>query len=304
MGAYRNAREPIRLIPPITSTSTTTSATTTLLVPPPFLDGDLLTARVGSATVLVPTTVLKEVVQVPEWDQKIFLLDIREQEEREVGVVDASTTWMRFGDLLHGGEASLPKDRDILVICWTSLRGEETVAWMRSHGLPRAFAIRGGLQGVLERDGHGWIPDGLPWKGDTRWSTAFDAFEYPKVVSLTRAKRVYDVGALVIDVREEDLYERGHILGAWSLPLQTAPTALADQVMGQIRSTSTHVLIYADGYVNTFYAKVLGLRLLRLGYTHTTLLLDVTHAWKGHGYPFTSPLSPVDQEETLISIKL
>lgn len=276
--------------PPSQGTSTFSANTTTFqIVEPPPLN-NLLSARVASSTLLVPTSLLKEVIAQPGWDHQILLLDIREQEEREVGVVDASTTWMRYGDLIHGGVDTLPRDRDILVICWTSMRGSETVRWLRDHGVDRSFAIKGGLQGVREKDKHGWIPDGLPWKGKTNWSTAFDIFEYPKRASLDTAKSLYDDGATVFDVREPEFFGEGHIVNAYSLPLQMAPTTLVSSTFAHLTSSSTPILVYADGYINTFYAQVLGLRLLRLGFSHTVLVIDKEHAWKTRGYPFTPSL--------------
>ncbi|MBP7006077.1 hypothetical protein KBB27_03070 [Patescibacteria group bacterium] len=269
------------------------TAPTTVLSPQRLTatENNLLSSRVASSTILIPTFILKEVVKEPNWDKRTLLLDIREQEEREVGIVDASTTWIRYGDLIHGGVDTLPRDRDILVICWTSLRGSETVQWLREHGIVRSFAIEGGLQGVLEPNGHGWIPDGLPWKGDTKWSTTFRTFEYPQQGELKNIKQRYDQGAFVIDVRDPERFEQGYIKGAWSLPLQTAPTSLVNETLQRLSTTSTSIVIYADGYVDTFYAKVLGLRLLKLGYERTILFLDTNHTWEKAGYPIDSSSS-------------
>ena len=264
------------VVTPITPPATTTSTVT----------NGLISSRVASSTIIVPIALLKEVVATPNWSDNILLLDIREPEEREVGAINATSTWMREGDVRNGGIALLPRDKDILVICWTSLRGQEIATLLRQHGIPTAYAIQGGLQGALEPEGHGWIPDGLPWKGDTKWSTAFAPFDYPKIVSLSVAKQWYDNHAIILDVREPESFQQAHLTGAISLPLQLAPSSLVSATLSRLPPvTSTPILVYSDGYINSFYAKVLGLRLLRLGYTNTRLFLDEGHTWMNRRYP-------------------
>ncbi len=291
VGWFRSQRVPPQPFPPIvqdppTTTSTHVGSTSTTILIPPSQGGDLISSRVSSSTILVPTSLLKEVVAEPGWSDQIFLIDIREQEEREVGLVDATTTWIRYGDLIHGSIDQVPTDRDVLIICWTSRRGSETVEWMRAHGLTRTFAVKGGLQGVLEDDKHGWIPDGLPWQGRTNWSTAFQAWEYAKRATLDNAKKIYDdETSIVIDVREEERFDTRHIAAAIPLPLRTASSQQVSSTLADIPMKTTPIIIYADDYVNTFYAKVLGLRLQRLGFISAVVLLDPNHEWMTRGYP-------------------
>lgn len=239
---------------------------------------DLLSQRVSTSTVLVPTSLLKEVVTERHWDQRILLLDIREQEEREVGFVDASTTWIRLGDLMNGGYRSLPADKDILVICWNSMRGEETARWLREHGFARSFGILGGLQGVLNEGGHGWIPDGLPWTGLREANDIVSVFEHGRVLALKDAKRWNQEGAQVIDMRDEAAFADGHIPGALHLHLQTSTS---ERVALIIRGLEKHrsVLLYSDDQHSDFYAEALELRLRRMGYLQVGLVRDAGHEW-------------------------
>ena len=261
---------------------------------PRGMTGIRLDARVHVVTNDVPgARNLARCVEKADLDVESFVLSplasaeaVLTPEEREVGVVDAPTAWIRYGDLINGAVDQIPRDREVLVICWTSQRGSETVKWLRDHGVPRAFAVKGGLQGVLEDDKHGWIPDGLPWKGATNWSTAFDAIEYGKTYSLAEAKALYDAGAVIIDVREAERFAQMHIDRALHVPIRTAPTSLVSSTVALLGSTSTPIIIYADAYVNTFYAKVLQLRLFRQGYAHTAMLIDPNHEWMKKGYPY------------------
>jgi rhodanese-related sulfurtransferase len=189
--------------------------------------------------------------------------------------------------LINGQAETLPHDKDILVICWTSLRGQEIATWLRAHGFPRAYAIQGGLQGDINMPSQpGWIDAGLPWRGHTRWSQVF-APSYS--MSLDEAKKKFDNKATIIDVTSPKDYADGHLLGALSLPLETTTTAEVNRIISLVPPTAD-LLIYCNSYVNCFYAKVLGIRLQRLGRTYTEPFDDVNAAWKKKGYPMETSL--------------
>ncbi len=238
----------------------------------------LLSERVATSTILIPTSILKDVVQQPDWDKKIVLLDVREAEERGVGMIDASTTWMRLGDLVNGAYRSLPMDRDILVICWNSMRGEETVRWLRARGFERSFGILGGLQGAVNEDRHGWIPDGLPWIGLREANDIVRAFEDGRVLTVEEAKNWEKEGAQVVDMRDEAAFANGHIVGARNLHLQTSTSEDVEAVIRGLEKTR-RVLIYSDDSHSDFYAEVLELRLRGMGYEQVGMVRDEGHVW-------------------------
>lgn len=263
--SFRQAQQLGTVFPPTYTTSTEGST-------------DLLSQRVSTSTVLVPTSLLKEVVTEQHWDQRILLLDIREQEEREVGLIDASTMWIRLGDLVNGGYRSLPADKDVLVICWNSMRGEETARWLRERGFTRSFGILGGLQGVLNEGGHGWIPDGLPWIGLREANDIVSVFEHGRVLPLEDARRWSQEGAQVIDMRGEAAFANGHIPGALHLHLQTSTSERVASIIRGLEKRRS-VLLYSDDQHSDFYAEVLELRLRRMGYLQVGLVRDAGHAW-------------------------
>lgn len=263
------------------SVITPTTTEKTLPATTPSLPTDLISSRVASSTRLVPTAILRQVIQESQWADRILLVDIREPEEREVGFIPATTTLMRYGDLITGGAATLPHDRDILVTCWTSIRGEEITAWLRAHGFPRAFAIAGGLQG--DRDGKykGWIADGLPWQGETKWSVVFGV---SNALTVAEAKKKYDAGEIVIDVRPARSFATAHVKGAVWLDLESFSAGQVSSTFALIPKTKT-VFTYCDGYVNCFYAKILSVRMKRLGWTVDDPFADGNHVWFAKGYP-------------------
>ncbi len=267
------------------ATSTPLEIIETVPIPPAVIEApstDLLSSRVSSSTILIPIEALRQVITEPNWSDRTLLIDIREAEEREVGNIDATTTWIRYGDLINGQAETLPHDKDILVICWTSLRGQEIATWLRAHGFPRAYAIQGGLQGDINTPSQpGWIDAGLPWQGHTRWSQVF-APSYS--ISLDEAKKKFDAKAIVIDVTSPKDYADGHLPGALSLPLETTTTAEVNRVISLV-PPKADLLIYCNSYVNCFYAKIIGIRLQRLGRTYTEPFDDVNGEWKKKGYP-------------------
>ncbi len=270
-----------------TNEHATSTPLTIIDVPPPPVvieapTTSLLSSRVSSSTILIPIETLRQVVAEPSWSDRTSLVDIREAEEREVGGIDATTTWIRYGDLINGQAKTLPHDKDILVICWTSLRGQEIATWLRAHGFPRAYAIQGGLQGDINTPSQpGWIDAGLPWRGHTRWSQVF-APSYS--ISLDEAKKKFDAKATIIDVTSPKDYADGHLPGALSLPLETTTTAEVNRIISLVPPTAD-LLIYCNGYVNCFYAKIIAIRLQRLGRTYTEPFDDVNGEWKKKGYP-------------------
>lgn len=259
--------------------------------PPKIVPGstDLISSRVSASTKLVPTAVLREVVKMDRWSERIMVLDIREPEEHEIGEIPVQRTDIRYGDLIHDLPRLLPRDRDILVICWTSKRGEEITTLLRQQGYPRAFAIQGGLQGEPIQgipDGDpGWIDAGLPWQGDDRWSDRFTNFTY---ISLAEAYRRFQTGATLIDARDPEAFAAGHLPGATHLSIKYMTTASIQQVIGTFDRQKKTLLIVCEGYVDCFYARVLGVRLSRLGWVFDEPFHSMS-AWKKAGYPVDVP---------------
>jgi rhodanese-related sulfurtransferase len=255
--------------------------------PPKVAPGstDLISSRVAVSTKLVPTSVLREVVKADRWSERIMVLDIREPEEHEIGEIPTQRTDIRYGDLIHDLPRLLPRDRDILVICWTSKRGEEITTLLRQQGYPRAFAIQGGLQGEpiqgIKDGDPGWIEAGLPWRGDDRWSDRFTNFTY---IPLAEAYRRFQAGATIIDARDPEIFVTGHVPGATHLSIKYLTTASINQVISTFDVRKKTLLIICEGYVDCFYARVLGVRLSRLGWVFDEPFREMS-AWQKTGYP-------------------
>lgn len=265
----------------IPSPTTTVVMATTSQSTTPALSTDLISSRVPSSTLLVSTKLLKEVVAQPNWSDRIMVLDIREPEEREIGYVLATTTQMRYGDLIHAKTVDFPHDRDLLVTCWTSRRGTEIVTWLRAHGYPRAYAILGGLQGDSANGHVGWIDADLPWTGDSKWSQKFVNFTY---LSVADAKKRFDEHPVIVDTRSEELFAKEHLPGSYSLPIKYMSSEDVASTIQKLSTSTKELIVVCSEYVDCFYARILGVRLSRLGWDFDYPLRDLA-TWKKKGYP-------------------
>jgi len=107
--------------------------------------------------------------------------------------------------------------------------------------------------------------------------------EFPREVSLEKAKELYDRGGLlVLDVREETEYAMGHIKGAAHAP--------HDEKVGDVEwldSTAARAapyLVYCDGG-DCELSLNLGFALCESGHRRVLILKEGYAAWEEAGYP-------------------
>lgn len=267
------------------------TSTAPIIVPAPVAVGpstDLISSRVPTSTQLVSTEILKDVVAEKDWSDRITVLDIREPEEREIGYVPVTSTRIRYGDLINASSVVLPQNRDLLVTCWTSKRGEEIVTWLRTHGYPRAFAILGGLQGDPVNKHVGWIDAGLPWIGDAKWSAKFVNFTY---LSVADAKKRFERYPVVVDTRSAEKFNAERLPGSISLPIKYMSSEQVSSTIATLSTSTTELIVVCSEYVDCFYARILGVRLSRMGWTFDYPLRDLA-TWKKKGYPLVHGSPP------------
>jgi rhodanese-related sulfurtransferase len=85
--------------------------------------------------------------EVAEWLKKgsprLFLLDVREDDEREAAVIEPSLHIpMREVPLRL---AEIPKDREIVVYCHGGTRSAMIAGFLESHGYPHVANLSGGI---------------------------------------------------------------------------------------------------------------------------------------------------------------
>jgi len=85
-------------------------------------------------------------------------------------------------------------------------------------------------------------------------------------------------GAVILDVREPEEYEAGHLPGAILIPLEV----LKSKIRKQVPDTSTTVYAYCRGGGRSAMATW---RLQRLGFTNVSSMAGGYLAWVEAGYP-------------------
>ena len=92
---------------------------------------------VGIAT---PEEVARRLREAPE---SLFLLDVRESDEREVAVIEPSLH-IPMGEIL-ARLAEIPRDRDVVVYCHTGGRSQVIAAYLEAEGFDQVANLTGGI---------------------------------------------------------------------------------------------------------------------------------------------------------------
>lgn len=85
---------------------------------------------------------LKEMI-----DQKkdILLLDVREQDEREICTIDYEEIWISISEIPLRAE-EVPRDREIIVYCHHGVRSGQVVGYLEArHGYDKLANLSGGI---------------------------------------------------------------------------------------------------------------------------------------------------------------
>jgi rhodanese-related sulfurtransferase len=94
---------------------------------------------------------------VEEEDESVVLLDIRREEDYEEGHIDGAIN-LPYGKGMEEGFGSLPKDKTIVVICYSGQTADQTNAILHLLGFD-ALGMSGGMNG-------GWAKAELPVVND------------------------------------------------------------------------------------------------------------------------------------------
>ena len=155
-------------------------------------------------------------------------------------------------------------------------------AWKSSLGQTIALTLSAALLGLLVNQVRS---DSIPLHGD--WSPeARIALKFGKniLIPLEEAKdKFFTGGAVFLDARTPDLYEAGHIQGAFNLPLAEFDR-MTERVLTELPE-ETLIVTYCDGEDCTLSAE-LALKLKEIGYENVRLLHNGWSAWKNLQLPF------------------
>lgn len=184
-----------------------------------------------------------------------LILDARENIEYENGHLPGSTH-IRFADLKEGEWQSLPKDKVIVVLCWSGMRGLEVAEFLREHYLVARY---------LEEGSNGWVSYGGQWKGEISFTKTYSDDRYKITYEADQVKQMMEDGVKIVDSRPPDKFAAHHIPGSINIPLMYTPTSKIEEVFGQL-SGGGKVVTVCDDYINCFDARLTGVELERRGF--------------------------------------
>ncbi|PIR47672.1 hypothetical protein COV06_02195 [Candidatus Uhrbacteria bacterium CG10_big_fil_rev_8_21_14_0_10_50_16] len=186
---------------------------------------------------------------------QVFVLDAREDEEYEIGRFPKSTH-VRFADLLAGAWTELPTDKEIVVLCWSGIRGEEVTSFLRTKGLATRY---------LKEGADGWVRFGGLWDGEIAFSHVYSQERYSRTYTTSDVRALVATGALLVDAREEESFVRSGIAGSIHITSIFTPTAAMDSLLDRVPPRST-VITVCDDFVSCFDAKIVGIKLEQRGH--------------------------------------
>ncbi len=185
----------------------------------------------------------------------IYVLDAREDEEYDIGNYPGSHH-IRFADLLAASWMALPTDRTVYVLCWSGIRGSEVTSFLRDHGVVAQF---------LKDGADGWVKYGGAWNGGILFSSTYSDERYTKLFETSEVHSLVDDGVVLVDVRSKESMTKAPIANAIPASIIYTPSSLIDAMLAKVPPGSRFVAV-CDEYVNCFDAKLVGVRLEKLGH--------------------------------------
>lgn len=192
-----------------------------------------------------------ELKKILDWDnQDYIILDSREDMEYENGHIPNSTH-IRFADIKDGKWSEITKNKYIVVICWSGMRGKEVAEYLRDKNIVSRY---------LENWVDGWVEFEWSWQWEVKFSKIYGKNNYTLVYTTTQVKQKSKEGVVLIDSRSSEKYASKHIDGSINISMMSTPSNKVDEVFWVI-SKGTRIIVICDEYINCFDAKITGIEL-------------------------------------------
>ncbi len=151
-------------------------------------------------------------------DDSIHFLSIRQAADYEEAHIPTATN-IPWGKDMQIEFDSLPKDKTIIVNCYSGQTAGQAVAVMRFLGYD-AVSLKSGL-GTGVTAPSGWVNEGFPTH--TIEEAATDYFANYESSNIIPSEDVFamidsEEDMVVLDIRQPDVYAEGHIQGAVNIP--------------------------------------------------------------------------------------
>jgi len=163
---------------------------------------------------------------IEEGDDSIYILSIRGEDAYNEGHITGAEL-LPFGKGMQEGFGDLPKDKTIVVYCYTGQTAGQTVAGLRLLGYD-AVSLNGGI-GMPSNSPLGWVNQGYPLHNQEGTENVVEdaAMAYfanlsDDINKIGQAEFLEKVEAgedmFVLDIRQADAYAEGHVKGAYNAP--------------------------------------------------------------------------------------
>ncbi|BEP28524.1 rhodanese-like domain-containing protein [Helicovermis profundi] len=159
-------------------------------------------------------------------DDSIFLVSVRQAVDFSEGHIEGAIN-IPWAKGMQEGFSVLPKDKKIVVYCYTGQTAGETTAGLRLMGYD-AVSLNGGM-GKASNSPSGWLNKGYPVVS----SLSLEVLENEYFANMP--KHIYKINQVefldkvkanedmtILDIRSADDYAKGHIKGAVNAPWGTA----------------------------------------------------------------------------------
>ncbi|MCK8058190.1 MULTISPECIES: rhodanese-like domain-containing protein [unclassified Fusibacter] len=156
-----------------------------------------------------------------EADEDFVLLSVRSEKDYLLGHIEGAIN-LPFGKEMAAGFADLPKDKTVVVYCYSGQTAGQTVAAMRLLGID-AVSLNGGM-GVGSNAPIGWTNKGYTTVSEVISEKVTAYFEnMPEhIYKISQADFVElvkaDTDATILDIRSASDYEASHVKGAVNAP--------------------------------------------------------------------------------------
>ncbi len=188
------------------------------------------------------------------------VLDVREDEEFEVGAIEGATH-ARFPDVAADPERFIDRAQPVVLMCFNGNRSSELAEELTRRGFQAGFVVGG-----YEK----WIAEDRPIAFNMERERR-DLREIPDYPNKDVLLDTPDVIALVqsrdiqfLDVRYPGEYDLAHLAGAINVPFRKMVTPELDAALAALPKKPIVVACYDKR--SSFFGLVVGLRLTRMGY--------------------------------------
>ncbi len=161
---------------------------------------------------------LKEMVDAK--DASIYIYSVRKAEDYNKGHIEGAVN-NPFGNAMAADFSNLPKDKTIVVYCYTGQTAAQVSASLRLMGYD-AVSLNGGM-GMSANAPMGWANNGFPVVSEV--TTKLDALyaNMPEHIFKIAEKEFVDMAIAgtpmtILDIRTAEDYAKGHVKGAVNVP--------------------------------------------------------------------------------------